>query len=249
MSTVFRALRFLRIGMTGWPFLASTASRMLSASYPLSAMSNRRRGQIVRHHQVIAGVVRRLTRGDLRPHGQAPSIDPEVDLCRNATFRAAKTFLLSPFFDPAACWWAELAPFSTGHSSMTMGPNDGAVDHLYLFRGRAAVVERLQDQLPQPRQRPTPELPIHGRPLAELRRQVPPSRSRTCDPEDPVQCQPRIGRPAPVRLPHGIDEKLVERPFRVRHQVPRQDRPPRGSDLESRLKQDENPVCQRGLVL
>ncbi len=64
---------------------------------------------------------------------------------------------------------------------------------------RLALVERGEDQLPQPRQGPAPELTVNREPFAELFRQVAPRRPGARDPEDAVQNQPVILRRRPPR--------------------------------------------------
>ena len=59
-------------------------------------------GQGVVHDQVEAQLIRCLPRRDVRPHGQACTIDVEVDLGRKATARTSKTLSWSPPFAPAA---------------------------------------------------------------------------------------------------------------------------------------------------
>ena len=61
-----------------------------------------RAGQIIRHHQIEAEIVRRLAWRDLCPHGKPVCIDEEVDLGRKATSRTAETLSWSPPFAPAA---------------------------------------------------------------------------------------------------------------------------------------------------
>lgn len=59
-------------------------------------------GQVGVHDQIEAQIVRGLARCDVRPHGQASTIDAEVDLGREATARTAKTLSRSPPLAPAA---------------------------------------------------------------------------------------------------------------------------------------------------
>ena len=80
-----------------------------------------------------------------------------------------------------------------------VSPNDGAVDHLDAVWHRLALVERGEDQLPQPRQRPAPELTENREPFAEFFRQVTPRRPGARDPEDAIQNQPMIRRGSPSR--------------------------------------------------
>ena len=54
------------------------------------------------HDRTIALVVGDLSAGDLGGYGQAASVNAEMNLGREATFRAPKTLSLSPPFAPAA---------------------------------------------------------------------------------------------------------------------------------------------------
>ena len=70
--------------------------------------------------------------------------------------------------------------------------DDRTVDYLNLIRHRLALVERIEDHVPQPRDSPTPELAINARPLAEFHRKVAPLRSGAGDPENTFQNTPAI---------------------------------------------------------
>lgn len=115
-----------------------------------------------------------------------------------------------------------------------MRPDDGTVDHLHAVRNRFAGVENLQDRLPQPRKRPAPELAINRGPFAEFLGQVSPRRAGAGDPENPVQHSSMVNWLAAVRLTHRPQKRFKERPFRIRHQIPRQDSLQSQSYLESR---------------
>ncbi len=71
-----------------------------------------------------------------------------------------------------------------------MGPDYGAVDHLDLLRYRLAFIERIEDQYPQPGQRPPPELAIDTRPFTELLWKVTPLGAGSGYPEYAVENQP-----------------------------------------------------------
>lgn len=131
---------------------------------------------------------------------------------------------------------------------MLMRPHDGAVDHLHAVRDRAAVVQGLQDQLPQPRERPAPELAIDRRPFAELLGQVAPRGAGAGHPENPIQNKTMVLRLAAIRPPHRDDEGFEERPLGVRNQVACQDRLPCRHDLESHPTPSGNPFCQHSLT-
>ena len=147
-------------------------------------------------------------------------------------------------------------------ASCTMvSPNDGAVDHLNAVRNRLALVERGEDQLPQPRQGPAPELTVNREPFAELFRQVTPRRAGARSgafsnrwrsrphPEDAIQNQPVIPRGTPATAPDCSDECLEKHPLVVRHQVSRQDNLQSQSYLESDSRPLGNPVCQQNLSM
>ena len=126
--------------------------------------------------------------------------------------------------------------------------NHGAVDHLERVRHGPAAVQCLHDVLPEPGQRPAPELPVDARPLAELFGQVSPRSPGPGDPEHAIQNTAVIDRFAPVRRADGQDEGLEESPLLVRHQVSCQAGLHRRYQLESRLPLGVNPFCQHGLV-
>jgi hypothetical protein len=86
-----------------------------------------------------------------------------------------------------------------------MGANHGAVDHLEGIRHQPALVQGFHDLLPQPCQRPAPELAVDARPLAELFWQVTPWRAGARDPENPIQNKAMVGGFAPVR---GADARM-----------------------------------------
>jgi len=129
-----------------------------------------------------------------------------------------------------------------------MSANHGAVDHLQRIRHDPALVQRLQDLFPQPRQRPAPELPIDRRPFAELFRQVAPGRPRSGDPENPIQNKPMVRGLAAVRRTDSQDEAFKERPLVVRHQVSCHAGLHCRYQLESRSPRPVNPFCQHALI-
>ena len=58
-----------------------------------------------------------------------------------------------------------------------VGPDNGAINHLDTVGHRAALIEGVQQNLPNPGQCPAPELPIDRLPLAEMIVQVTPLRA------------------------------------------------------------------------
>lgn len=94
--------------------------------------------QIVIEQRIKAFEVRDITAAYLRPDRQSVSVGDEVDLGREV--RACPQVLSGqnlPF----------QSPFCAG--GQVMRPDDGAVDHLNQTRTNLAVVECVQNQLPQ----------------------------------------------------------------------------------------------------
>ena len=89
-----------------------------------------------------------------------------------------------------------------------MGANHGAFDQLQSMRDRAAFIQGIYDLLPEPRQRPTPELAVDASPLAELFRQIAPGKARARDPENPTENRVVVGRFVSVRGVDYQDEPL-----------------------------------------
>jgi len=52
------------------------------------------------------GLVGSLAGGEQEAHGQAVGIDDDVDLGAQSTPRSSDGVIRTPFFPPAACWWA-----------------------------------------------------------------------------------------------------------------------------------------------
>jgi hypothetical protein len=127
-------------------------------------------------------------------------------------------------------------------------PDYCAVDHLQAGLAAAAVVERFEQQLPQARQRPAPELAINRRPFAEMLVQVAPGYAGACNPENPVQNKPMISRTPPAARSSLDHERLKTRPFLIAHQTPDQGSLPK-SHLESDTHPLGNPLCQHGLAM
>lgn len=76
-------------------------------------------------------------------------------------------------------------------------PDDRAVDHLQHVRVATTVGKGAQHRVEAPQQRPAAELPPHRVPLAEIHRQIPPSRPGPGHPEYAFQHSPMrvAGRP------------------------------------------------------
>ena len=83
-STATRSLWDLRIGITGTTLRASMVFEHCQ-SYSLDPPAGHRAPACVIHEQVETQIVRCLPRCDVRPHGQASTVDAEVDLGREAT--------------------------------------------------------------------------------------------------------------------------------------------------------------------
>lgn len=99
----------------------------------------------------------------------------------------------------------------------------GSCSYAHRFRPTESLVSCI---VPQSSQRPSAELAIDGRPLAELLRQVPPWRARPSDPENTVQNKAMVRRFAPVRTTNSSDEGFEKGPFVVGYQVACHDRLP-----------------------
>ena len=65
-------------------------------------LGRRQSGQKVRH----GGLVRRLPWRDQQPDRQSVLIDDGMDLGAQSATRTANGVIRTPFFPPAACWWA-----------------------------------------------------------------------------------------------------------------------------------------------
>ena len=129
-----------------------------------------------------------------------------------------------------------------------VGADYSAVDYLQGIRRGPALVQGVHDVLPETRQRPTSELPVDARPLAELFGQVTPWGTSARDPENPIKNNAMAGRFAPVRRTDRQDKSFKERPLFVRHQVSCQAGLHSRYQLESRSARDGNPFCQHGLA-
>ena len=110
-----------------------------------------------------------------------------------------------------------------------MRPDDGRVDHLHHFADAIDIVDRFQENIPQARQRPAPELAVDRRPFSKDLRQIPPLGAGAGDPEDPVQHTSVVPGRAPAAWAPDHHEGLEERPFLIPHQSTDQGVPPLGS--------------------
>jgi hypothetical protein len=90
---------------------------------------------------------------------------------------------------------------------MLVGAYDGAVDHLHAVLPQAAVVERLQNDVPGSGKRPAPELAVDRRPFAEVFVQVTLRHAGARDPEYPSKISRwfagGLPLPAPARTRNG----------------------------------------------
>lgn len=128
-----------------------------------------------------------------------------------------------------------------------VGADRGAVDHLQGAWHSSALVQCLHEALPEPGQRPAPELPIDARPLAELPGKIALGKACALDPENPIENETVVGGFTPARGADGEDEALKERPFLFRRKVSRQAGLHRRCQLESCSKPDVNPFYQHDL--
>jgi hypothetical protein len=125
-------------------------------------------------------------------------------------------------------------------------PDYCAVDHLQTGIATAAVVEGFEQQLPQTRQRPAPELAVNRRPFAEMLVQVAPGYTRSRNPENPIQDKAVISWAPPATRTALNHERLKTTPFLIAHQTTDQGRLPQ-NDLESEPTRFGNPLCQHAL--
>ena len=126
-------------------------------------------------------------------------------------------------------------------------PDYCAVDHLQAGIAATTVVECFEQQLPQARQRPAPELAVNRRPFAEMFVQVAPGNTSARNPENPIQNKTMISRATTTARTALDHERLKTRPFLVTHQTPDQDGLPK-SHLESDTHPLGNPFCQHLLA-
>jgi hypothetical protein len=105
-----------------------------------------------------------------------------------------------------------------------MRPDDGTVDHLDCLTGIFDIIQRFQQELPETTQGPSAELPVDRGPLAEEVGKVAPLRSRSGDPEDPVEDTAVITRAATAVSAARRHERLEKFPFLVAHQSTHQRR-------------------------
>ena len=125
-------------------------------------------------------------------------------------------------------------------------PDYCAVDHLQAGVATAAVVEGFEQQLPQARQRPAPELAVDRRPFAKMLMQVAPGNAGSRNPENPIQNKAVIPWTPPTAGTTLDHERLKTGPFLVAHQSSDQDSLPK-SHLESDTAAFGNPLCQHFL--
>ena len=100
-----------------------------------------------------------------------------------------------------------------------VGADDRAVYHLNLVRHRLAFIQRIEDQIPEPRDGPSTELSIDARPLTELFGQVAPLRTCPRDPENTIQNLPVIDGRTTAAPPNPDDKRLKECPLSIHHQL------------------------------
>src|SRR5271165_2030629 len=107
---------------------------------------------------------------------------------------------------------------AAGAGRVLMGPGDGGVraDCPVLALGLVAPgPQPVQDLLPGPVQRPAAMPVIHGLPVPEALRQVPPRAPCPGPEEDPVDHRPVIGPPAAALLRAGRQEHPKALPFLI----------------------------------
>lgn len=114
---------------------------------------------------------------------------------------------------------------------------------------RVALVESFEDDVPDPRKCPAPELPIDPGPFGKARVEVTPGSACAGDPEDRIEDRSMILRTpaAPRALAH--QKRREDRPLLIRHQTTNHDRSPAKSSLESDRSRFGNPLCQHRLAM
>lgn len=118
-------------------------------------------------------------------------------------------------------------------------PDDGAVDHLDSLTDALDVVQHLEQQIPEPGERPPTKLPIDRRPFSEELGQIAPLGTDARDPEDAVEHKTMILRPPAAVRASPRHEWLEERPLLVAHQVSNQRRRPPKATLNHSLARSE----------
>ena len=99
-------------------------------------------------------------------------------------------------------------------------PDEGAVDHLDGLADPFGIVDRLQQEIPDARQRPPTELPIDRRPTAEVVEQIALLHADPSDPEHAVEDKTMIARTTAAMGALGDDERFEECPFLVAQKAP-----------------------------
>ena len=120
-------------------------------------------------------------------------------------------------------------------------------DHLHGVLPVAAILQRFQNEVPDPCNRPAPELPIDRTPLAEMLMQVEPWRALACDQEHSYEDQPMIRRWPAATLPCALQKRREERPFLIIHQPTDRGSLRSERELELRFNRFGNPLCQQNL--
>lgn len=124
-----------------------------------------------------------------------------------------------------------------------MSANHGGIDHLDRLGRRAAIGERLQEDVPEAFQAPSSKLLIDRVPVAERFGQVVPRRAGARNPENAIERATVLAGSTSL-LRH---EWLEERPLLIAHQSTNQFcLPPRGS-LESHHQFRGNRLVNRSL--
>jgi len=100
---------------------------------------------------------------------------------------------------------------------MLVGAHNGAVDHLDSVLAFTAVVQRLQDNVPDPGNRPAAELAIDRTPLAEMLVQITPGHACAGNPEDAIKDHPVVHRRPAAACSRTHQKRRKERPFLIFH--------------------------------
>ena len=158
-----------------------------------------------------SGVVGGLARRDVDGYRETDSVGVEMNFGRKPTSRAPETLSRSP--PPCA-------------GGAVVCPDDGAVDHLDRLADAFGVVQHLEQQIPEPGERPSAELAVDGGSFTEELGQIPPLNTGSGNSKDAVESAAMITRRAAAVRPACRHEGLEESPFLVAHQASNQRRRP-----------------------
>ena len=172
-----------------------------------------------RHGSLVGG----LARGENEAARQAKAVDDDVDFGAQPASRASDGVIRTPFFPPAACWWAQ---------------HHRGVEEMK--RPRRARRQRLEQALPHPLLGPAVVAVADCRMRPAALRKVAPRRAGAQDVKDPADRPPVVH---PWNAPRLVrQQRRDDRPFRIRQIVPAlHPQSPTVWKLESHQSRKENP--------